>query len=81
MEQFTATGIHTLFASLFSDSSSCNDVFVGYTDRAVGVFRWNRNSHSLEAITERLPLAGQVIYILHVHIHHLIIIQVQKSFH
>jgi hypothetical protein len=47
-----------LIASI--DSAKCNDVFVGYTDRAVGAYRWDKNTSSLVEITKRLPLAGQV---------------------
>ena len=42
------------------DSSGCHDLFLGYTDRAVGAHRWDNSVNSLVAITDRLPLAGQV---------------------
>ena len=52
----------TIVHLCISDSAKCNDVFVGYTDRAVGAYRWDKNTSSLVEITKRLPLAGQVTW-------------------
>ena len=47
----------------FPDGEGSNDLFVAYTDRAVGVYRWDSDAGSLVAVTHRLPLSGQVIVI------------------
>ena len=47
-------------ACVMTDSGGTTDVFVGYTDRAVGAYRWDLDAHSLIPLTDRLPLNGQV---------------------
>ena len=49
-----------MYAYIPIDPGGATDVFVGYTDRAVGAYRWDSDAHSLVALTERLPLNGQV---------------------
>ena len=52
---------HHFLVYMYTDSGRSYDVFVGYTDRAVGAYRWNNKARLLVALTERLPLAGQVV--------------------
>ena len=54
------TATNYILQHLTTDGRRCTDLFVGYTDRAVGAYRWNSNANSLIALTDRLPLNGQV---------------------
>ena len=42
------------------DPEGWTDLFVGYTDRAVGAFRWDKERAMLVAVTMRLKLEAQV---------------------
>ncbi|CAI8001739.1 KICSTOR complex protein ITFG2 [Geodia barretti] len=57
--QYLSLNVKTLLVDCI-DPGGAVDVFVGHTDRAVGAYRWDSDTHSLVALTERLPLNGQV---------------------